>query len=70
MKKGWYTSACNRGVAQSGRVLALGARCRMFESCRPDHKNSQLRRVIVFLAFTIPFLKVQGSQFDFCNSIC
>lgn len=27
----------NRGVAQSGRVLALGARCRMFESCRPDH---------------------------------
>ena len=29
-----------RGVAQSGRVLALGARCRRFESCRPDHKNS------------------------------
>ena len=25
-----------RGVAQPGRVLALGARCRMFKSCRPD----------------------------------
>lgn len=30
--------AITRGVAQSGRVLALGARCRRFESCRPDHK--------------------------------
>lgn len=29
-----------RGVAQSGRVLALGARCRRFESCLPDHKNN------------------------------
>lgn len=27
-----------RGVAQSGRVLALGARCRRFESFRPDQK--------------------------------
>ena len=26
-----------RGVAQPGRVLGLGPRCRMFESCRPDH---------------------------------
>ena len=26
-----------RGVAQPGRVLALGARCRVFESRRPDH---------------------------------
>ena len=26
-----------RGVAQFGRVLALGARCRRFESCRLDH---------------------------------
>ncbi len=25
-----------RGVAQLGRVLALGARCRGFESSRPD----------------------------------
>lgn len=25
------------GVAQFGRALALGARCRRFESCRPDH---------------------------------
>ena len=29
-----------RGVAQPGRVLGLGPRCRMFESCRPDqHKK-------------------------------
>ena len=26
-----------RGVAQPGRALALGARSRRFESCRPDH---------------------------------
>lgn len=26
-----------RGVAQSGSALALGARCRRFESCLPDH---------------------------------
>ena len=25
-----------RGVAQFGRALALGARCRRFESCHPD----------------------------------
>ena len=25
-----------RGVAQPGRALALGARCRVFKSCRPD----------------------------------
>ena len=28
-----------RGVAQSGRVLALGARCRWFESSLPDHPS-------------------------------
>ena len=27
-----------RGVAQPGRVLALGARCRRFEPSRPDHE--------------------------------
>ena len=26
-----------RGVAPPGRVLGLGPRCRMFESCHPDH---------------------------------
>ncbi len=26
-----------RGVAQFGRVLGLGPRCRRFESCRLDH---------------------------------
>lgn len=32
------TLARRRGVAQPGRVLALGARCRRFESSRPDHR--------------------------------
>ena len=29
-----------RGVAQFGRALALGARCRRFESCHPDLLNT------------------------------
>ena len=32
-----HVKSFNRGVAQSGRVLALGARCRRFKSCYPDH---------------------------------
>jgi hypothetical protein len=33
----WDPARCSlRGVAQSGRVRALGARGRRFESCRPD----------------------------------
>jgi hypothetical protein len=27
----------SRGLAQPGRAPALGAGCRMFESCIPDH---------------------------------
>ena len=27
-------------VAQFGRALALGARCRRFESCHPDHQKA------------------------------
>ena len=30
-----------RGVAQFGSALALGARCRRFESCLPDAAKSQ-----------------------------
>ena len=37
-----------RGVAQSGRVLALGARCRRFESFRPDQKLERSRVAAVF----------------------
>ena len=29
-----------RGVAQFGSALALGARCRRFKSCRPDHMGA------------------------------
>lgn len=39
-------SRVSRGVAQPGRVLALGARCRTFESCRPDHFHKHLRFVM------------------------
>ena len=36
-----------RGVAQFGRVLALGARCRRFESCRLDQTFSKkLKKVL------------------------
>ena len=33
-----------RGVAQFGRVLALGARCRRFESCRLDMAQFSARK--------------------------
>ena len=36
LKKWCYNSIRFRGVAQSGRVLGLGPRCRRFESFRPD----------------------------------
>ena len=32
-----------RGVAQPGRVLGLGPRCRMFESCHPDHLKDGMK---------------------------
>ena len=35
-----------RGVAQSGRALALGARRRRFESGRPDHKCWSLKIIV------------------------
>ncbi len=35
-KTGNYTPPW-RGVAQLGRALVLGTRCRRFESCLPDH---------------------------------
>ena len=40
-----------RGVAQPGRVLAWGARGRKFESCHPDHKNSNgFAPVLIFIS--------------------
>ena len=42
-----------RGVAQPGRVLGLGPRCRMFESCRPD--QYQKAEVYTFAFFVIQF---------------
>ena len=44
----WVISVLVRGVAQPGRVLGLGPRCRMFESCRPDHSRKDGRRAVFF----------------------
>ncbi len=42
-----------RGVAQFGRVLGLGPRCRRFESCRLDHKKTNLLKTgLSFCLFT------------------
>ncbi len=43
----------HRGVAQSGRVLALGARCRRFEPFRPDHEIQTAHQERFFFCFLI-----------------
>ena len=35
-----------RGVAQFGRVLGLGPRCRRFESCRLDQFFEKIKKVL------------------------
>ena len=43
-----------RGVAQFGRVLALGARCRRFESCHLDQlQKAELRKKLVIQPFFV-----------------
>ena len=43
-----------RGVAQFGRVLALGARCRKFESCHLDQlQKAELRKKLVIQPFFV-----------------
>ena len=37
-----------RGVAQFGRVPALGAGCRRFKSCRLDHRLAVTERLLLF----------------------
>jgi hypothetical protein len=49
-------SKTNQGVAQSGRVPALDAGCRRFESCRPDH----LRRSTLVALGTIWLASIAG----------
>ncbi len=47
-----------RGVAQFGRVLALGARCRRFKSCRLDQNKSTIsvrELSIYFVLFSLNF---------------
>ena len=46
-----------RGVAQPGRALGLGPRCRVFESRRPDHKQKKP-------PFLVAFLFVLGRWFE------
>lgn len=38
-------NAVHRGVAQLGRALALGARCRRFNSCHPDVVSTIVRTI-------------------------
>ena len=39
-----------RGVAQLGRALRLGRRCRRFESCLPDHSKKAAFRQSFFVS--------------------
>ena len=38
----YNSGRARRGVAQFGRVLGLGPRCRRFKSCRLDHAEQSL----------------------------
>ena len=38
-----------RGVAQFGRVLGLGPRCRRFKSCHLDQIKKTIHRVVFFI---------------------
>ena len=41
-----------RGVAQFGRVLGLGPRCRRFKSCHLDQKRWFFNRLLFFAKIT------------------
>ena len=58
-----YNLPCFRGVAQSGRVLGLGPRCRRFESFRPDHEI-QNRHIGRFF-FCIPISSLSSNLIIF-----
>ena len=45
----WESVQKPRGVAQFGSAPALGAGCRRFESCHPDHEPESLTRVFLFI---------------------
>ena len=49
LKKSYYNIFRFRGVAQSGRVLGLGPRCRRFESFRPDHEIQTVANAAVLI---------------------
>ena len=60
-----------RGVAQSGRVLALGARCRRFESFRPDQRQEKpwlSTALIVYSAENAEFYIQKCTVCDFQNA--
>lgn len=61
----------NRGVAQPGRVLALGARCRWFKSSRPDHLYNIVCLCILcyfFEVFSYIFALIGIIEENCCNS--
>lgn len=53
----------HRGVAQPGRVLGLGPRCRMFESCRPD----QLYNIVC--VYLLCYFFIQNNLIIFFNEL-
>ena len=53
-----------RGVAQFGRVLALGARCRRFESCHLDQlQKAELRKKLVIQPFFVTWSVLRKTGF-------
>lgn len=60
-------STGRRGVAQPGRALGLGPRCRVFESRRPDHydKRSGFHTASFVLKHEMLDANMQNSVFDY-----
>ena len=69
MKKEFVFS--NRGVAQPGSALALGARCRMFKSSRPDQNHNLCNaNSLMAIVLNIPDQahgRIQGQPIDGLN---
>ena len=68
-KDGDSLSTCVwRGVAQPGSALALGARCRRFESSRPDHQTKKAVTKIFVTAFLVWYY-IKPTQRYFVNHL-
>ena len=74
MKKGvdkmewmrYNNKRARRGVAQFGRVLGLGPRCRRFKSCRLDHKKFSAN---IDIGFDVCYNEQAVSTTCWCSSV-